>query len=41
MRGHDEQVRALAAAAGVAIDNSRLYDAARTRQAWIEATRVR
>ncbi|HEY5857164.1 MAG TPA: GAF domain-containing sensor histidine kinase [Aldersonia sp.] len=32
-------VRALAAAAGIAIENSRLYEQARTRQAWIEATR--
>ncbi|MBF6241056.1 GAF domain-containing sensor histidine kinase [Nocardia otitidiscaviarum] len=32
-------VRALAAAAGTAIDNARLYESARTRQAWIEATR--
>ncbi|WP_067537024.1 GAF domain-containing sensor histidine kinase [Nocardia crassostreae] len=32
-------VRALAAAAGTAIDNARLYEASRTRQAWIEATR--
>ncbi|MFR9749627.1 GAF domain-containing sensor histidine kinase [Nocardia sp. 004] len=32
-------VRALAAAAGIAIDNARLYESARTRQAWIEATR--
>ncbi|MBR7831528.1 GAF domain-containing protein, partial [Actinospica sp. MGRD01-02] len=29
---------ALAAAAGVAIDNARLYDEARRRQAWLEAT---
>lgn len=32
-------VRALAAAAGIAIENARLYQAAQTRQAWIEATR--
>ncbi|MGY1901260.1 sensor histidine kinase, partial [Nocardia gipuzkoensis] len=32
-------VRALAAAAGIAIDNAHLYESARTRQAWIEATR--
>ncbi|MRH87609.1 GAF domain-containing protein [Nocardia sp. SYP-A9097] len=32
-------VRALAAAAGTAIDNARLYESARSRQAWIEATR--
>ncbi len=32
-------VLALAAAAGIAIDNARLYQAARTRQVWIEATR--
>ncbi|MBF6301931.1 GAF domain-containing protein [Nocardia amamiensis] len=32
-------VRALAAAAGIAIDNANLYESARTRQAWIEATR--
>ncbi|QLY28603.1 GAF domain-containing sensor histidine kinase [Nocardia huaxiensis] len=32
-------VQALAAAAGTAIDNARLYEASRTRQAWIEATR--
>lgn len=30
-------VLALAAAAGIAIDNSRLYQAARSRQAWIES----
>ncbi|MBR7825644.1 GAF domain-containing protein [Actinospica sp. MGRD01-02] len=35
----DEAVlAALAAAAGVAIDNARLYDEARRRQAWLEAT---
>nr|WP_324198324.1 GAF domain-containing sensor histidine kinase [Nocardia beijingensis] len=32
-------VRALAAAAGIAVDNAHLYESARTRQAWIEATR--
>ena len=32
-------VQALAAAAGIAIDNSRLYEASKTRQSWIEATR--
>ncbi|QIS11125.1 sensor histidine kinase [Nocardia arthritidis] len=32
-------VQALAAAAGIAVDNARLYESARTRQAWIEATR--
>ncbi|MBF6470138.1 GAF domain-containing protein, partial [Nocardia beijingensis] len=32
-------VRALAAAAGIAIDNAHLYESARTRQTWIEATR--
>jgi signal transduction histidine kinase len=32
-------VQALAAAAGTAIENARLYQAGRTRQAWIEATR--
>lgn len=32
-------VLALAAAAGIAVDNARLYEQARTRQAWIEATR--
>ena len=32
-------VRALAAAAGIAIENARLYQAARNRQMWIEATR--
>ncbi|APA97781.1 sensor histidine kinase [Nocardia seriolae] len=32
-------VQALAAAAGTAIDNARLYEGSRTRQAWIEATR--
>jgi two-component system, NarL family, sensor histidine kinase DevS len=31
-------VQALAGAAGIAIDNARLYQAARTRQLWIEAT---
>ena len=32
-------VLALAGAAGIAIDNARLYEAAHTRQLWIEATR--
>lgn len=32
-------VQALAAAAGIAIDNARLYEQARARQSWIEATR--
>jgi two-component system sensor histidine kinase DevS len=32
-------VQALAAAAGVAIDNARLYQQAKTRQSWIESTR--
>ncbi|GAY13512.1 histidine kinase [Mycobacterium sp. shizuoka-1] len=32
-------VEALAAAAGIAIDNARLYAQSRTRQSWIEATR--
>ncbi|MBP1821013.1 signal transduction histidine kinase [Mycobacterium sp. OAE908] len=32
-------VYALAAAAGIAIDNARLYEASKRRQAWIEATR--
>ena len=32
-------VQALAAAAGIAIDNARLYQASKTRQSWIEATR--
>lgn len=31
-------VQALAAAAGIAIDNARLYEQSRTRQAWIAAT---
>ncbi len=31
-------VQALAGAAGIAIDNARLYQTARTRQLWIEAT---
>ncbi|WP_216911163.1 sensor histidine kinase [Nocardia noduli] len=35
----DVLVRALASAAGIAVDNARLYESARTRQAWIEATR--
>ncbi len=32
-------VQALAAAAGIAIDNARLYQKSRIRQSWIEATR--
>ncbi|MDH6194008.1 signal transduction histidine kinase [Mycobacterium frederiksbergense] len=32
-------VQALAAAAGIAIDNARLYEKSKVRQAWIEATR--
>src|SRR4051812_10235977 len=32
-------VQALAAAAGIAIDNARLYEMSKTRQSWIEATR--
>lgn len=32
-------VQALAAAAGIAIDNARMYEQAQARQAWIEATR--
>ncbi len=32
-------VQALAAAAGIAIDNARLYEQAKNRQSWIEATR--
>nr|WP_256980096.1 GAF domain-containing protein [Rhodococcus sp. 15-1154-1] len=32
-------IQALASAAGVAIENARLYDEARTRQSWLEATR--
>jgi signal transduction histidine kinase len=32
-------VQALAAAAGIAIDNARLYERSKTRQVWIEATR--
>ena len=32
-------VQALAAAAGIAIDNARLYEQSKTRQSWIEATR--
>jgi signal transduction histidine kinase len=32
-------VLALAAAAGIAIDNARLYEQSRARQSWIEATR--
>ncbi|MBU3064507.1 GAF domain-containing protein [Nocardia sp. NEAU-G5] len=39
--GEDDKViaEALAAAAGIAIDNARLFESARTRQAWIAATR--
>lgn len=32
-------VQALAAAAGIAIDNARLYETSKARQSWIEATR--
>ncbi len=32
-------VEALAAAAGIAVDNARLYEQSRIRQSWIEATR--
>lgn len=32
-------VQALAAAAGIAIDNARLYEKSKARQSWIEATR--
>src|SRR6185503_11216165 len=32
-------VQALAAAAGIAIDNARLYETSKIRQSWIEATR--
>jgi signal transduction histidine kinase len=32
-------VQALAAAAGIAIDNARLYEKSKNRQSWIEATR--
>lgn len=32
-------VQALAAAAGIAVDNARLFGESRTREAWIEATR--
>lgn len=36
----DEAIlRALAAAAGIAIENARLYEQSRIRQAWLEATR--
>jgi signal transduction histidine kinase len=37
----DDEVlaRALAAAAGIAIDNARLFEQSRAREAWIEATR--
>ena len=39
--GEDDEVlvEALAAAAGIAIANARLYEQARARQSWIEATR--
>ncbi len=39
--GEDDEVlaQALAAAAGIAIDNARLYEQSRTRQSWVEATR--
>jgi len=39
--GDDDEVlvQALAAAAGIAIANARLYEQARARQSWIEATR--
>ncbi len=39
--GDDDEVlvQALAAAAGIAIANARLYEQAKARQAWIEATR--
>ena len=39
--GEDDKViaAALAAAAGIAIDNARLFESARTRQEWIAATR--
>ena len=39
--GEDDEVlvQALAAAAGIAIDNARLYAQSRARQSWIEATR--
>lgn len=32
-------VQALAAAAGIAVDNARLFEESRTREAWVEATR--
>ncbi len=32
-------VQALAAAAGIAVDNARVFEESRTREAWIEATR--
>lgn len=37
----DDEVlmQALAAAAGIAVDNARLFEESRTREAWIEATR--
>ena len=34
----EELATALAATAGVAIDNARLYEAARTRQEWLRAS---
>lgn len=37
-RDDEVVVQALAGAAGVAIDNARLYEAARSRQAWLGAT---
>jgi signal transduction histidine kinase len=39
--GEDDEVlvEALAAAAGIAIENARLYEQSRARQSWIEATR--
>lgn len=39
--GEDDEVlvEALAAAAGIAIDNARLYEQSQARQSWIEATR--
>ena len=41
MRREDDEVlaQALAAAAGIAIDNARLYEQSQRRQSWIEATR--
>lgn len=39
--GEDDEVlvEALAAAAGIAVDNARLYEQSQARQSWIEATR--